>query len=1101
MDSYIADLHIHSPYSRATSKELTPENLDYYASMKGIKLMGTGDFTHSKWLAELKEKLEPAEDGLFRLKKKYRKSGFFGESDTRFLLTAEISNIYKSGDRVRKIHSVIAMPGFEAVEKFNAKLLHWGANLHSDGRPILGMNVKQLLEMALEAYSDTLFIPAHIWTPWFSMLGASSGFDSPQECFGDLWKYIYAVETGLSSDAPMNYMCSFLDDVALVSNSDAHSLDTIGRDANIFACELSYPGMLRMFRNKDTSQLKGTIDLFPQEGKYHYDGHRKCNVCWNPEQTARHNGICSECGKKITIGVMNRVAHLADRKNIEERPNAAPFYSIIPLKEILACICQVGKGSKKIEQMYDSVLQKTAVPELELLLNVPTEQIRAGGFDLLSEAIRRMRQREIHVNEGYDGEYGTISVFTPEELSYFKNPGTSLFGETKLPLAVKPHPLVGFDLDRFRHYRETVKSNEEEVPVPQDNVPATTGISGIKLNIEQAEAVGHLTGPALVLAGPGTGKTATITARILHLMEDRQVPPDQILAVTFTNKAATELSQRVSKNRNKNAGSAPVICTFHALGHSILREYAEKTGRTPEFGLIDETDKLIILDTDSNDTMLLADLSPQENQALQQLLNKKKPVWISRKITDLKQKLQHPFHKSLMKDTPEELTPGEIALMKWYETALRKYNLFDLDDMIYATYFLLLEHTDIAEKYRNRFQHILIDEYQDTNPAQYSLLRLLTNEEQPYLYAVGDPNQAIYGFRGADVRFIHRFTDDFPLAKVYRLKRSYRCPGNVLKASADVLSLAAHELLENPEQGVRIAMNEQPTEKSEAEYIAREIQKLVGGTGFFAIDTGVTDGSETSVNSLSEIAVLCRTHAQFESLAKAMTDHNIPYQWIGEKPFYAQEPVASLIDLIEVAANKNIPFKKQKLFRAGIISSDEDLITVRNLLDQNRPPQAIQEVANRFFAETTRSSLQQLEETVAGYLSLREWITTLRLGTSIDTHQNNLEAVSLMTFHTAKGLEFDCVFIAGCENGIVPLTHFGGSNTDIDEEKRLLYVAMTRAKRCLYLSYAQSRMNYGKIEKAVRSPFLNSIEQALLNMEKKELPKQKPKDTQMSLFN
>ena len=292
---YIADLHIHSHFSRATSKTLVPGHLDYHAGLKGIKVVGTGDFTHPGWLKELREKTEPDGNGFFKLKREYRLNSPLGDNDTRFLLTAEISNIYKRGGQVRKVHNVVLVPGFEEAEKINRRLKDLGGNLTSDGRPILGLDSRDLLEIVLESGENNYFIPAHIWTPWFSMLGSKSGFDSLEACFADLSPHIHTIETGLSTDPPMNWLCSFLDNVTLVSNSDAHSPDRLGRNANVFNTELSYHALTEALRTGNPEKFYGTIDMFPQEGKYHYDGHRKCNVCLRPEESAAANGRCPVC--------------------------------------------------------------------------------------------------------------------------------------------------------------------------------------------------------------------------------------------------------------------------------------------------------------------------------------------------------------------------------------------------------------------------------------------------------------------------------------------------------------------------------------------------------------------------------------------------------------------------------------------------------------------------------------------------------------------------------------------------------------------------------------------------------------------------------------
>ncbi len=406
---FIADFHIHSHYSRATSKNLNPENLDYWARMKGINVVGTGDITHPKWTQELKEKFGEAEEGLFKLKEKFviENNVLLNNSQApRFILTGEISSIYKKNGKVRKIHNVVCAPDFATVDKIQAKLVKLGANITSDGRPILGLDSRNLLELCLEANENIIFFPAHIWTPWFAALGSKSGFDSISECFEDLTKHIHVVETGLSSDPPMNERCSMLDDYMLVSNSDAHSPEKLGREANLFNTELSYAAIHSAWKKRDRNKFLGTLEFFPQEGKYHHDGHRKCTISWTPEETKKHKEICTVCNKPITVGVMNRVMQLADR-NTRLKKNL--FYSIIPLKEILGELIGVSSQAKKINIFYHDVIKKLG-PELVVLRETPIDEIKKACGNELGEAIKRMRAGNVHVVPGYDGEYGRITV-------------------------------------------------------------------------------------------------------------------------------------------------------------------------------------------------------------------------------------------------------------------------------------------------------------------------------------------------------------------------------------------------------------------------------------------------------------------------------------------------------------------------------------------------------------------------------------------------------------------------------------------------------------------------------------------------------------------
>ena len=409
---FIADFHIHSKYSRATSRDMDLENLDKWAKIKGIKTLGTGDFTHPQWFRELKEKLEPAEPGLFQLKSEARNSK--SEIDgVRFILTSEISCIYSKKNRVRKIHILIFAPSFEAVEKINAQL-GWIGNLKSDGRPILGLDAKELAKIVLSASPDCLVVPAHAWTPWFSIFGSKSGFDSIEECFDEYSKYIYAIETGLSSDPAMNWRLSALDKVALISNSDSHSPQKIGREANVFDTELSYPAIVQAVKSKDPQRFLCTIEFFPEEGKYHYDGHRLCQISLSPQESKKYNNVCPKCGRLLTIGVLNRVEALADRKEGFNPENAIPFKSLIPLSEIIADVLDQGVGTIAVDREYKNLLTKFD-SEFSVLLEAPEEALKGATLPEIAEGIGRVREGKVSIEPGFDGVYGKISVFPKEE--------------------------------------------------------------------------------------------------------------------------------------------------------------------------------------------------------------------------------------------------------------------------------------------------------------------------------------------------------------------------------------------------------------------------------------------------------------------------------------------------------------------------------------------------------------------------------------------------------------------------------------------------------------------------------------------------------------
>ncbi len=410
----IADFHLHSKYSRATSRQMDLENLDKWAKIKGINILGTGDFTHPEWLKELKEKLEPVEPGLFRLKN--------SDSQTHFILTTEISCVYSKKGKLRKIHIIISAPSFEIVGKINAHL-GWIGNLVADGRPILGLDAKELVKIVLNISSNCLIVPAHIWTPWFSLFGSRSGFDSIEECFEEYTKYILVGETGLSSDPAMNWRLSALDKITLISNSDSHSPPHIGREANVFDTEIAYQEVKEAIETKNPQKFLYTIEFFPQEGKYHYDGHRICGISLTPQESKKYNNICPNCGKSLTIGVLNRVEELADRPADFRPPRTIPFKSLIPLEEIIADALNQAVGTVEVEKEYKNLVEKLG-PEFNILLNVPRADLEKVTLPEIAEGIIRVREGKVFIEPGYDGVYGKIRIFSKGEQKTLSKQGT-----------------------------------------------------------------------------------------------------------------------------------------------------------------------------------------------------------------------------------------------------------------------------------------------------------------------------------------------------------------------------------------------------------------------------------------------------------------------------------------------------------------------------------------------------------------------------------------------------------------------------------------------------------------------------------------------------
>lgn len=392
----IADLHIHSRYSRATSPEMTIPKIAEYAKLKGIGLVGTGDFTHPEWLKELKEYLKFNE-------------GAYEYAGVKFILSVEVNNIYTKFGKLRRIHNIIFAPDFQTVEQINKYLSHYG-KLEADGRPTLSLDTYEMFKKLLDISPDIFIVPSHIWTPWFSLFGSNSGFDSIDECFGDLKNKFFALETGLSSDPAMNWRLSILDNYTLISNSDAHSPSRLGREANVFKEDLNYFQLRDVLRNKDRKQFLYTIEFYPEEGKYHFDGHRKCGVRLSPNEARFNNNLCPVCSRNLTIGVLHRVEMLADREENYTPENGIPYKNLIPLEEIIAEAMGVGRDTAGVKNEYRKLCDRFG-NEFEILLNIPIEEIKNYTQEKIAFGIDRGRRGDVIINPGFDGEFGTIQLF------------------------------------------------------------------------------------------------------------------------------------------------------------------------------------------------------------------------------------------------------------------------------------------------------------------------------------------------------------------------------------------------------------------------------------------------------------------------------------------------------------------------------------------------------------------------------------------------------------------------------------------------------------------------------------------------------------------
>ena len=1110
---FIADLHIHSHFSRATSKSLVPEDLFVWAQKKGITVIGTGDFTHAGWLSELQEKLQPAENGLYQLKPELQKrlaDRIPGScsSPVRFVLSGEISCIYKRGGRTRKIHNLILMPDFESVKDLNERLSRIG-NLKSDGRPILGLDSRDLLEIVLEASDRSFFIPAHIWTPWFSLFGSSSGFDAIEECFGDLTGHIHALETGLSSDPPMNRRLSTLDDYLLVSNSDAHSPEKLGREANLFDTPLDYDSLLKAMIEK--TGFEGTIEFFPEEGKYHYDGHRKCRISLHPSQTRGYKGLCPKCGKAVTVGVLHRVYDLADRE-APKLPKA--FYSIIPLSEILSEILGCGPSTKKVTAAYEEVLAALG-PELHILMDSPRKDIERAGGPLLAEAIDRMRETRVIRQEGYDGEYGVIRLFDEAEKM-------TLRGQAAL----------------FNTPVETTPPAEERTPLPlslptrevhEQPEPYQTFLFDPildPLNPAQKEAVLHQGSHLLIVAGPGTGKTMTLTHRMAYQIRSQLASAEEILSLTFTNKAAAEMRKRLTALLPKEHRAQIQVSTFHAFFLEVLREKGSLLGLPPDFGLFSETDSAAL--------------------AQQVLSESKKGI---RSVSRFPREL--PRLKLASLDEGKKSDPL-FDLFHEYQLKLRTLRMLDLHDLEVETLRLFQNHPEVAAELGKRFPKIFVDEYQDTNRTQVEILKLMVScgthlpcalhrVEDPvadpelgrrersrrepssvYLCAIGDPDQAIYAFRGADMTSFFHFTDDFPGAKEVALATNYRSTQTILDA-ASALMEKKKALKGVAGIGEPIHLSPCRTEFEEAEMIVEQIEKLIGGISYFSVDSGRTDFQEARTSlSFGDIAVLFRLNAQGDALEQAVSRAGIPFVRSGEKPLTQRYPVDMIWRFLQTLAHpENSHYsgaylsllRKYDLTPSPLASSLSDIPSsplggenkggnkggggqkVIELIDQAVAMHGFEELL-----EDAAEALRRLKELAHTFGSdVHFFLDTLSLERGID-HAGLLgDRVALMSLHAAKGLEWPVVFISGCEDQLLPCTLFG--DHDEAEEKRLFYVGMTRAQSRLILSHAERRSLNGRPLDMKPSPFTLLIPQHLRRpLERKPWKPKKTPPNQLQLF-
>ncbi len=1028
----IADLHIHSKYSRATSRDCVPDALDFWARRKGIDLVGTGDFTHPAWRAELAQSLVPAEEGLYTLRPELVRPDSCrpGGTAPRFVVSGEISSIYKKNGKVRKVHSLLLLPSLEAAEVLSRRLEAIG-NIHSDGRPILGLDCRDLLEITLEAAPDAVFIPAHIWTPHFSLFGAFSGFDTIEECFGDLTGHIHALETGLSSDPPMNWRLSALDGYHLVSNSDAHSPQKLGREANLLDIGLSYPELRRALERGEG--LKGTVEFFPEEGKYHYDGHRNCHQCLSPAQAEELEGKCPVCAKKLTTGVLHRVEQLADRPEGYQKPDAPVFERLAPLPEVIAAALGGKPENKENQRRYEDLLRQLG-PEFHILREVPVEEIEAVAGPCVAEGVRRLRAGEVKWQPGYDGAYGTMTLMTESEREALSGQA-SLFGVEPVKKAPK----------KKRTVTHTAHRPEEEQREEKNEFHA---------NPEQRAAIESQRRTVAVIAGPGTGKTGTLTDRVAHLIESGRAKAGEVTAVTFTNKAAGELRDRLTAKLGKRKAGEVTIGTFHAICLTLLEEAGERSRLGGAYECLELAGRVIrALGVKCSPSALLESVSRRKN--------------------DL--------------ETGEE-PEGMEAACTFYMRQLNESGLMDFDDLLIQALALSQAMRGPAQR---RFRHLLVDEFQDCNDLQYRLVRAWSRGGES-LFVIGDPDQSIYAFRGADPSCFGQLRADFPGLEEITLVRNYRSTPEILSAALPVIAQnggAPRVLTATRPSGPAVRLLTADSERGEAIFIAKEIGRLVGGADMLSAQAA---GAQSGKYSFSDIAVCCRTRRQGRLVEQCLRRDDIPCLVVGKDDALNDPMVRGVLCFFRLLLEPEDTLALEGCLTlvwecpADLVRAVADtwtraggpaerrLMAVKEIYAQVGKLRRWLELSERFLPRVSREKpwklleewgqgagctgsevLEELHNTAVFYRDMPSLLLSLALGGEGDLCRRagqdySSGAVHLMTLHASKGLEFPVVFLCGLRRGMLPLES-AGKGSDVEEERRLFYVGMTRAKEELIL--------------------------------------------------
>lgn len=1182
MNRYIADLHIHSRFSRATSTRLTLPHLAAWGMVKGLDVIASGDFTHPVWREELRQGLVPDESGpgLWRLREApdcareledfdlpwavQRPEG--GLAGPRFLLQAEVSSIYKKDGAVRKIHNLIFMPDFASADRLCQKLEAIG-NLASDGRPILGLDAHHLLDMVLETHPAGVLIPAHVWTPWFSLFGSKSGFDSVEACFGDLSSHIFAMETGLSSDPDMNRLWSHLDRFALVSNSDAHSGENLGREANLFTGEMSYTAMFDALRHAAAAgaggpavpssapcRFDGTLEFFPEEGKYHLDGHRACNVVLDPQETRKLGSICPVCGKPLTVGVLHRVMALADRAtplNMEGQS----FASLIPLPELLGQCLGVGAKSRRVRQRQVEFVRQFG-PELGILNIVPEAELRQH-WDVFGEAVARMRAGRVIRQGGYDGEYGVVRVFDPVETQDLRGGRLHVArldggrqsapqaaqqesppAEDPDPVPRKRRPPVALPLiEAMRRFAETDASaarlSETAPPAP----PAT----GLVWTAAQKAALEAGPGPVLVLAGPGSGKTRTLVGRLVRLLEGGKRPED-VVAVTFTRRAAGELRSRMEKalgivgaserqpDETANPGTAGSETENSGPENSGTAREGVANSATPSDGAANsetvcdattsgETARRETADTETADTetsrgetsnAATTDTEPHAPTSSSPAPTAPRPVpqadtlhalaltrWPGTQPTVLTEEAA----RTLFAAANPEL--GSLALREaWNRLNLaresRKATTLDPDlAAILERYSQLkikkhqVDFIDLLEQWLERLDkgedsppwtEVLVDEIQDLSPLQLDLVRALLPPSGNGFFGIGDPDQAIYSFRGAQPDVPGTLAAGWPQMQTVSLETSFRSAPGILRAATALLGGAGACGPLRASRSLRASLHlfGAPDAAREATWIAERISGMLGGVSHTLADARRRNGPELISASPGEIAVLVRLKALIAPLAETLRRFGIPCATPEADPFWEEPRVAFLLALAGRRHNRPLP---QAVPDPSSLPATVWAGGPKALLDQleGTPPFDAPFRTSQAFTQLVKAYAAQ-----GSWTALLDWLRTRQ---ELDEVRAVSEQVQIMTLHASKGLEFRAVFLPALEEGLLPLAvgpegpgdlalvdgHDPLDAARVAEERRLFYVGLTRAEEAVFVSHAAQRTLYGRSRRLAPSRFLADL--------------------------